>query len=60
MARDIYQNGTVLQTKKYRLLGYAYRIFLVGLVASFTAFVIQHFSLSLQPALRLIPFGGLP
>ena len=30
MARDIYQNGTVLQNKKYRLLGYAYRIFLVG------------------------------
>lgn len=41
MARDIYQNGTVLADKKYRLLGYAYRIFLAGLVASFAAFVIQ-------------------
>ncbi len=42
MARDIYQNGTVLQTKKYRLLGYAYRIFLAGLTGSFIAFVIQY------------------
>jgi hypothetical protein len=39
MARDIYQNGTVLARKKYRLLGYAYRIFLVGLTASFAAFL---------------------
>ena len=43
MAHDIYQNGTVLQKKKYRLLGYAYRIFLVGLVASCLAFVVQYF-----------------
>ncbi|HEY9553252.1 Pycsar system effector family protein [Allosphingosinicella sp.] len=42
MARDIYQNGVVLARKKYRLLGYAYRIFLVGLVASFIAFIIQY------------------
>lgn len=42
MARDIYQNGVVLARKKYRLLGYAYRIFLVGLVASFVAFIIQY------------------
>jgi hypothetical protein len=42
MARDIYQNGQVLERKKYRLLGYAYRIFLVGLTASFVAFVIQY------------------
>ena len=41
MARDIYQNGRVLERKKYRLLGYAYRIFLVGLTASFLAFLIQ-------------------
>jgi len=39
MARDIYQNGQVLRRKKYRLLGYAYRVFLVGLVASFATFV---------------------
>jgi Family of unknown function (DUF5706) len=42
MARDIFQNGQVLERKKYRLLGYAYRIFLVGLTASFIAFVIQY------------------
>ena len=34
MARDLYQNGQVLAHKKYRLLGYAYRVLLVGLVAS--------------------------
>lgn len=32
MLRDVYQNGLVLQNKKYRYLGYAYRVFLVGLV----------------------------
>lgn len=40
MARDVYQNGVVLERKKYRLLSYAYRIFLAGLVASFIAFVV--------------------
>ena len=38
MARDIYQNGVVLERKKYRLLGYAYRVFLIGLTASFVVF----------------------
>ena len=42
MARDIYQNGVVLQRKKYRLLGYAYRIFLVGLTVSFLAFLMGY------------------
>jgi hypothetical protein len=42
MARDIYQNGVVLARKKYRLLGYAYRIFLMGLIASFIAFIVQY------------------
>ena len=42
MARDIFQNGVVLERKKYRLLGYAYRIFLVGLVASCAAYVILY------------------
>jgi hypothetical protein len=41
MARDIYQNGVVLERKKYRLLGYAYRIFLAGLTASFVAFLAE-------------------
>ncbi|HKX36053.1 MAG TPA: Pycsar system effector family protein [Rhizorhapis sp.] len=39
MLRDLYQNGQVLQRKKYRFLGYAYRIFLTGLVLSFAVFV---------------------
>ena len=39
-ARDIYQNGKVLAGKKYRLLGWAYRILLAGLFASAAAFVI--------------------
>jgi hypothetical protein len=38
-AHDIYQNGRVLAVKKYRLLGYAYRVMLTGLFASFAAFV---------------------
>lgn len=41
MTRDIYQNGLVLERKKYRMLGYAYRIFLAGLTASFIAFLIE-------------------
>ena len=43
MARDLYQNGVVLERKKYRLLGYAYRIFLIALVASFASFVVEYF-----------------
>ncbi|MCF8706518.1 Pycsar system effector family protein [Rhizorhapis sp. SPR117] len=39
MLRDVYQNGQVLQRKKYRYLSYAYRIFLVGLVLSFVTFI---------------------
>jgi hypothetical protein len=41
-ARDIYQNGKVLAGKKYKLLGYAYRVLLIGLVSSFVAFVTPH------------------
>jgi hypothetical protein len=42
MMRDFYQNGVVLARKKYRLLGYAYRIFLAGLTASFITFIVQY------------------
>ncbi len=42
MGRDIYQNGVVLERKKYRLLGYAYRVFLAGLSASFVAFLVDY------------------
>lgn len=40
---DLYQNGTVLQAKKYRLLGYAYRSFLLGLTLSLLTFVAGYF-----------------
>jgi len=43
MLRDLHQNGRVLERKKYRLLGYAYRAFLIGLIASFAAFVAEYF-----------------
>lgn len=42
MLHDLYQNGMVLERKKYRLLGYAYRIFLAGLTLSFLAFIVQY------------------
>ena len=41
MLHDIYQNGQVLQRKKYRFLSYAYRVFVVGLVATVVSFVIE-------------------
>ncbi|ODU20044.1 MAG: hypothetical protein ABS87_12100 [Sphingomonas sp. SCN 67-18] len=43
MARDMYQNGMVLRHKKYRYLGYAYRVFLIGLVATFATFLAERF-----------------
>jgi hypothetical protein len=45
-AHDIYQNGRVLARKKYRLLGYGYRVMVVGLVCSFLAFL-GHFLINL-------------
>jgi hypothetical protein len=39
MIRDMYQLGMVLRHKKYRYLGYGYRVFMFGLAASFLAFV---------------------
>ncbi|WP_114953244.1 Pycsar system effector family protein [Sphingosinicella terrae] len=44
MARDIHQQGTVLQTKKYRMLNYAYRTLLLGLVASGIAYLVLYFT----------------
>lgn len=41
MLRDMYQNGQVLQRRKYRWLGYAYRLFLTGVVTSFAALVVD-------------------
>lgn len=41
MLRDIYQNGQVLQRRKYRFLGHAYRLFVVGLLATLGMFVVE-------------------
>jgi hypothetical protein len=41
MARDMHRNGRVLARKKYRMLGFAYRIFLLGMTASLIAFVAE-------------------
>jgi hypothetical protein len=41
MARDAYQLGIVLKTKKYKYLGWAYRVFMAGLVLTFLAFLAE-------------------
>ncbi|MEO6387916.1 MAG: Pycsar system effector family protein [Croceibacterium sp.] len=41
MLRDIFQNGVVLQKRKFRYLSYAYRLLLVGLVVTLTAFAVE-------------------
>ncbi len=45
MLRDIYQNGQVLQRKKYRYLGLAYRTFLAGLMVTVVAMIVERFLL---------------
>ena len=41
MLRDTYQNGVILARRKYRFLGYAYRLFIVGLTLTFAAFAYE-------------------
>jgi hypothetical protein len=41
MLRDTYQNGLVLQRKKYRYLSLAYQIFLVGLTLTLIVFLYE-------------------
>ncbi|QJB70755.1 hypothetical protein HF685_08395 [Parasphingorhabdus halotolerans] len=41
MLRDIYQMGAILQRKKYRFLGWAYRVFLTGLTLTLATFCIE-------------------
>jgi hypothetical protein len=41
MARDIYQLGQVLANKKYKYLGWGYRVFIGGLIATFAMFLVQ-------------------
>lgn len=42
MAMDMYYLGGVLYRKKYRFLGYSYRIFLVGLILAFVTGLFTH------------------
>ena len=41
MAHDLYQNGQVLQAKKFRYLSLAYRLFIAGLVATLLVFAVE-------------------
>lgn len=43
MIRDVHQLGVVLQFKKYKYLGWGYRVFVVGMLATLAAFVIERF-----------------
>ncbi|MEH6756430.1 MAG: Pycsar system effector family protein [Parasphingorhabdus sp.] len=44
MLRDIYQMGVILGRKKYRYLGWAYRVFLVGLALTFASYLTEQFT----------------
>lgn len=41
MVRDVHQQGTLLKRKKYFWLGWAYRVFIVGLVLTLLTFLAQ-------------------
>ena len=41
MAHDVYQNGQVLQAKKFRYLSLAYRLFIAGLVVTLAVFAVE-------------------
>ena len=41
MARDVYQLGQVLAQKKYKYLGWSYRVIIGGLIATFVVFLLQ-------------------
>lgn len=42
MLHDIYQNGQVLQRKKYKYLAYAYKTFMAGLTLTAITFAIEY------------------
>jgi hypothetical protein len=42
MLHDVYQNGQVLQRKKYKFLAYAYKSFMIGLCLTAITFVIEY------------------
>ena len=41
MLHDIYQSGQVLQRRKYRYLGYAYRVFMLGMLLTLGTFIVE-------------------
>ena len=41
MAHDLYQNGLVLQNRKFRYLSLAYRIFIAGLIVTLLVFAVE-------------------
>ncbi|MDT9598576.1 Pycsar system effector family protein [Sphingosinicella rhizophila] len=42
MARDLYQNGRVLNQRKYKYLSHSYAVFLIGIVATMIAFLWEY------------------
>jgi hypothetical protein len=42
MLHDVYQNGQVLQRKKYKFLAYAYKSFMIGLCLTAITFAIEY------------------
>ncbi|NCP13774.1 MAG: hypothetical protein GW858_06360 [Sphingomonadales bacterium] len=42
MLHDVYQNGQVLQRKKYKYLAYAYKSFMAGLTLTAITFIIEY------------------
>ncbi|MEO0057262.1 MAG: hypothetical protein RIT17_712, partial [Pseudomonadota bacterium] len=42
MLHDVYQNGQVLQRKKYKFLAYAYKSFMIGLCLTAVTFVVEY------------------
>lgn len=41
MARDVYQLGVVLKTSKYRYIGWAYRVFVAGMVLTLVGYGVE-------------------
>ncbi|WP_310476613.1 Pycsar system effector family protein [Sandarakinorhabdus sp.] len=41
MARDVYQLGQVLANKKYKYLGWGYRVFIGGLITTLAVYLLQ-------------------
>jgi hypothetical protein len=49
MILDIYQMGKLLHEKKYKYLGYSYRIFLAGLISTFLMTLLSYGAAAVRP-----------